>query len=36
MTNIQVGRNWTTTIIAGAVIGILLIMVTLYVLKNVL
>lgn len=36
MTNIQVGRNWTTTIIAGAVVGILLIMIAVYVFRNVL
>lgn len=36
MTNIQVGRNWTTTIIAGAVIGILVIMIMLYVFRNLL
>ena len=36
MTNIQVGRNWSTTIIAGAIIGILLIMIMLYVFRNVL
>ena len=35
-TNIQVGRNWSSTIIAGAIIGILLIMVVLYVFRNVL
>lgn len=36
MTNIQVGRNWSVTIIAGAIIGILLIMIMLYVFRNVL
>jgi hypothetical protein len=36
MTNIQVRRNWSTTIIAGAIIGILLIIIMLYVFRNVL
>ena len=35
LTNIQVGRNWSTTIVAGAIIGILLIMIMLYVFRNV-
>ena len=36
MTNIQVGRNWSTTIIGGVIIGIVLIAIMLYVFRNVL
>jgi hypothetical protein len=36
MTNIQVGRNWSTTIILAAIIGIVVIMIMLYVFRNVL
>lgn len=36
MTNIQVRRNWSNSIIAGAIIGVLLILLTLYVFGNVL
>lgn len=36
VTKIQVGRNWSTTLIAGAAVAILLIMILLYVFKNVL
>lgn len=36
VTKIQVGRNWTTTVIAGTIAAILLILIVLYVFKNVL
>jgi len=36
MTNTQVRRNWSSTIVAGAIIGILLIGIILYVFRNVL
>ena len=33
VTKIQVGRNWSKTLIAGGVIGIVLVMILLYLLK---
>ena len=36
ITNIQVGRNWSTTIIAGVIVGIILIVMMLYVFTNML